>query len=128
MQMLMGKISNRLQRPNGLFQNHHGLLMVKRSFMPRSILNPDPRYCLIPLLDRIEIMSEEKTNDISEREMEVLRWLKEGKTNWEISMILKISERTVKYHVKNICAKLDAMNRTHAVVIAIDRGILGGNL
>lgn len=69
-------------------------------------------------------MSEEKTNDISEREMEVLRWLKEGKTNWEISMILKISERTVKYHVKNICAKLDAMNRTHAVVIAIDRGIL----
>lgn len=60
--------------------------------------------------------------------MEILRWLKEGKSNWEISMILKISERTVKYHVKNICAKLDAINRTRAVVVAMDRGILSRNL
>ncbi len=73
-------------------------------------------------------MIKDKAHDLSGREIEVLRWLKEGKSNWEISMILKISERTVKYHVKNICAKLDAINRTHAVVIAIDRGILSVNL
>ena len=64
-----------------------------------------------------------KTHDLSDREMEVLRWLKEGKSNWEISMILKISERTVKFHVKNICTKLDVINRTHAVVVAMERGI-----
>lgn len=68
-------------------------------------------------------MTEEKTHDLSDREIEVLRWLKEGKSNWEISMILKISERTVKFHVKNICTKLDVINRTHAVVVAMERGI-----
>lgn len=56
---------------------------------------------------------------LSEREKEVLRWLTTGKTSWEIAQILLISERTVNYHVQNIIRKLDAVNRAHAVAIAI---------
>ncbi len=61
---------------------------------------------------------------LSVREVEVLRWIKEGKTNWEISIILNISERTVKFHVHNISIKLNAVNKSHAIAIAMDRGIL----
>ncbi|WP_447973005.1 LuxR family transcriptional regulator [Nitrospira sp. Kam-Ns4a] len=42
---------------------------------------------------------------LTKREREVLEWMKEGKTNWEIGRILGISERTVRFHVGNIlCA------------------------
>lgn len=53
------------------------------------------------------------------REKEVLNWLKLGKTNWEISVILQISERTAKFHVGNIMKKLNAVTRGHAVAKAI---------
>jgi LuxR family quorum sensing-dependent transcriptional regulator len=52
-------------------------------------------------------------------EREVLRWTAEGKSTWEISVILEISEATVFWRIKNAVAKLDAMNRTHAVIKAI---------
>jgi len=61
---------------------------------------------------------------ISGREMDVLRWLKVGKTSWEISKILEISENTVNFHIKNIKRKLNATNRQHAVAIAIANSII----
>jgi len=61
---------------------------------------------------------------LSVREMEVLEWMKEGKTNWEISVILNISERTVKFHVQNIEKKLNAVNKAHAIAIAMDNGLV----
>lgn len=61
---------------------------------------------------------------LSQREIEVLKWIKDGKTNWEISVILAVSERTVKFHLNNIMAKLEASNRTHAVAIAAWKGLL----
>ncbi|MBI5454100.1 MAG: autoinducer binding domain-containing protein [Deltaproteobacteria bacterium] len=61
---------------------------------------------------------------LSEREKEVLVWMKEGKTNWEISTILRISERTVKFHVQNIERKLNAVNKAHAIAIAFDSGLV----
>lgn len=57
---------------------------------------------------------------LTEREVETLRWIKEGKTNWEISMILNISERTVKFHVDNIKEKLGAVSKSHAVAILME--------
>ncbi|MCR4288189.1 MAG: LuxR C-terminal-related transcriptional regulator, partial [Deltaproteobacteria bacterium] len=54
-----------------------------------------------------------RRQSLSEREKEVLNWMKAGKTNWEISVILNISERTVKFHVQNIERKLDAVNKAH---------------
>jgi len=61
---------------------------------------------------------------LSLREKEVLTWLKKGKTSWDISIILCISERTVNFHIKNIMEKLDAVSRTHAVVKAIEKGLI----
>ena len=54
------------------------------------------------------------------REAEVLHWLKEGKTNWEISAILGNSEKTVGKHLENIFHKLNVENRTAAVRMAME--------
>ncbi|MEW6586704.1 MAG: LuxR C-terminal-related transcriptional regulator [Nitrospirota bacterium] len=65
---------------------------------------------------------EKPTSDaphISSREREILQWLMQGKSTWDISPILHISERTVKFHIDNVMKKLDAVNRTHAVAIAL---------
>jgi len=56
---------------------------------------------------------------LTEREREVLKWTGEGKSSWEIGVILSISERTVKYHINNIKSKLNAVNRAHAVAKAL---------
>lgn len=63
-------------------------------------------------------------NALSPRELSVLNWIKNGKTNWEISRILGLSERTVRFHVENIFAKLDVSSRTHAVALAVENGLL----
>lgn len=60
---------------------------------------------------------------LSPREREVLMWLRCGKTSWAISLILRISERTVNYHVNNIMRKLDVSNRMQAVSVAYDGDI-----
>ncbi len=61
---------------------------------------------------------------LSLRELEVLRWMREGKSNWEVSRILRVSEATVKFHVKNIRDKLQASNRSHAIALAMEQGAL----
>ena len=58
------------------------------------------------------------------REIEVLRLIATGNTNKEIGARLFIGEDTVKRHVTNILGKLDANDRTHAVTIALKRGII----
>ncbi|HEY6349894.1 MAG TPA: LuxR C-terminal-related transcriptional regulator [Candidatus Angelobacter sp.] len=65
-----------------------------------------------------------KRSPLSERETEVLSWVMAGKTNWEISVILNISERTVKFHIQNVMMKLEASSRAHAVAIALGRGLI----
>lgn len=67
---------------------------------------------------------EKKDVTLSIREKEVLDWLKEGKTSWDISAILKISERTVNFHVTNILRKLQVVNRAQAVAVAIRSGLV----
>jgi DNA-binding NarL/FixJ family response regulator len=61
---------------------------------------------------------------LSEREIEVLRCVAAGKSNKLIAVELAISEGTVKSHMKSILPKLEASDRTHAVMIALRRGIL----
>lgn len=62
---------------------------------------------------------------LTDRELEVLRWIGAGKSSWETGMILRVSERTVNFHTKNILRKLDAVNRPQAVAIALKLGLLG---
>jgi DNA-binding NarL/FixJ family response regulator len=61
---------------------------------------------------------------LSDREIEVLRCVAAGKSNKLIAVELAISEGTVKSHMKSILPKLEASDRTHAVMIALRRGIL----
>jgi DNA-binding NarL/FixJ family response regulator len=61
---------------------------------------------------------------LSEREVAVLRLVAEGKANKEVAHALSLSEETVKAHLKNIFAKLDVGDRTHAVTVAARRGII----
>ncbi len=61
---------------------------------------------------------------LSPRELTVLRWMKEGKTNWEIAQILGLSERTVRFHVGGIFEKLDVTSRTQAVARALGAGLI----
>lgn len=65
-----------------------------------------------------------KTPKLSNRELEIMRWVKEGKTNWEISQILNISERTVKSHFTNIYRKYNVYNRTGALSHAVKYGLV----
>jgi DNA-binding NarL/FixJ family response regulator len=61
---------------------------------------------------------------ITARELLVLRGISEGASNRRIGAKLNITEHTVKGHLKNILSKLNASDRTHAVMIALKRGIL----
>lgn len=60
---------------------------------------------------------------LSPREIEVLKRVATGNSNKEIANALDISEETVKTHMKRVLEKLDAKDRTHAVTIALKRGI-----
>lgn len=61
---------------------------------------------------------------LTSRELEVLKWIEQGKSTWDVSMILNRSERVVKWHINNVMRKLSALNRTHAVAIALRHGII----
>jgi DNA-binding NarL/FixJ family response regulator len=72
-------------------------------------------------------VSQEQTSESTElttRELEVLRLMAEGLQNKEIAAALVISERTVKFHVSSILGKLGAGNRTEAVRLAAQQGIV----
>jgi DNA-binding NarL/FixJ family response regulator len=75
------------------------------------------------LLERIE-QGAAHPNDLTSRELEVLALLARGLKNAEIADELFISERTVKFHVSSILAKLGAENRTEATRIAVRRGLI----
>ena len=62
--------------------------------------------------------------DLTPREIDVLRHVAGGNRNWEIAEKLFISEETVKVHIKHIMEKLGAHDRTQAVAIALRRGII----
>lgn len=66
----------------------------------------------------------ENEPSLSQREIDVLTWVSQGKSNWEAAKILGISENTVKFHVSNICKKLDVTRRGQAVAKAIQLGII----
>jgi two-component system, NarL family, response regulator len=61
---------------------------------------------------------------LSNREVEVVRLIAKGMRNKEIALALSLSEETIKVHIKRILAKLNATDRTAAVSIALERGII----
>lgn len=73
---------------------------------------------------RVLDQKKEPASPLTPKECEVLEWFKEGKSSWDTSMILNCSKRVVDFHAKNIMAKLEAVNRTHAVVKALEQRII----
>jgi DNA-binding NarL/FixJ family response regulator len=63
-------------------------------------------------------------DDLTTRELDVLRLIRDGYRNKQIADQLTIAETTVNFHIKNLVSKLRANDRTHAVTIAIRRGLL----
>lgn len=61
---------------------------------------------------------------LTRREAEVLRWIAEGKSNWEIARLVEITEHGVSYHVRNILLKFDVGSRHRAVARAHVFGLL----
>jgi DNA-binding NarL/FixJ family response regulator len=62
--------------------------------------------------------------DLTTRELDVLRLIRDGFRNKQIADKLAIAETTVNFHIKNLVDKLGANDRTHAVTIAVRRGLL----
>jgi DNA-binding NarL/FixJ family response regulator len=63
-------------------------------------------------------------DELTARELDVLRLIRDGFRNKQIADQLSISENTVNFHIKNLVDKLQANDRTHAVTIALRRGLL----
>ncbi len=78
----------------------------------------------IPPEIAVEMAEHHSDDALSEREIEVLRLVAAGSANKMVADRLAISEETVKAHMRNILSKLGAKDRTHAVTIALKRGIM----
>ncbi len=97
----------------------------------KSLLMNDNSKCVIKMFASIInekllcfIANEKSKPILTARETEILHFASKGKTNWEISKILGISEDTIKVHIKNCITKLNAVSKTHAIVKAISTGNL----
>lgn len=78
----------------------------------------------IPPEIAVEMAEHHADDALTDREMDVLRQVASGNANKIIADNLKISEETVKAHMRKILSKLGANDRTHAVAIALKRGII----
>ena len=92
------------------------ILSVMRSVHERGRFMPTQVAALIA-----EHLGEEQ---LTPRELEVLRLIRDGRRNKQIADKLCIAETTVNFHIKNLVDKLQANDRTHAVTIAVRRGLL----
>ena len=87
----------------------------------KSSLSIIARHALETILRFLLRTNQPPRSRLSAREREVLQWIAEGKTAWEVSRILSLSEHTVLTHQRNAKQKLGATNTVHAVVKAFLR-------
>jgi DNA-binding NarL/FixJ family response regulator len=78
----------------------------------------------IPAEIAVEMAQHHSDDALTGREIEVLREVAAGNANKMVAQLLHISEETVKAHMRSILSKLGANDRTHAVTIAVKRGII----
>jgi DNA-binding CsgD family transcriptional regulator len=85
---------------------------------------PHLHQALVRVVAPLDHLPEAAQVKLSPREREVLLWIKEGKTTSEISSTLSISERTVKFHVRNTLRKVRASTRAQAVAVSLEKGLI----
>lgn len=104
-----------------------------RGFLLKGMLRKDLRNTIRTVHSGKRVLPPEIAMDLAQhagerplsaREVEVLKTAARGNSNREIALLLHVSEDTVKAHMKSILAKLEAKDRTHAVMLALKRGIL----
>lgn len=78
----------------------------------------------IPAEIAVEMAQHHSDDQLTEREIQVLREVAAGNANKMVAQLLHVSEETIKAHMKSILSKLGANDRTHAVTIAVKRGII----
>jgi len=78
----------------------------------------------IPPEIAVEMAEHHSDDALTLRELEVLREVAAGNANKRVAQLLNVSEETIKAHMKSILSKLSANDRTHAVTIAVRRGII----
>ena len=78
----------------------------------------------VPVAVALELAGHQAENELSARELDVLRLVALGSSNKRVGQLLSVTEDTVKAHMKAILAKLGASDRTHAVTLAMRRGII----
>ena len=86
-------------------------MIAGETFVPASVM-----------ADKGETEETAFTKQLSQRERQVLQGLCQGRSNKEIARDLDLQEVTIKLHVRTLCKKLNAKNRTHAAMIAKDAG------
>ena len=79
----------------------------------------------IPPEIAVEMAEHHADDALTKREIQVLQEVAAGNANKAVALHLNVSEETVKAHMKSILSKLGANDRTHAVTIALKRGIIG---
>ncbi len=94
---------------------------IRSTYNGQSILQPEVTGKLMNQFKKPASLPHET---LTEREMEILLLMSEGKTNQEIADELFISIKTVKVHVSNILAKLDVQDRTQAVIYAFKNDLV----
>jgi DNA-binding CsgD family transcriptional regulator len=94
----------------------------KRDTAILRLVGPHLHQALSRVYDKVRSQNENIL--LSTREKEVLEWLKQGKSSWDMSVILGISERTVNFHVHNIMRKLNATNRPQIIAVAAGLGLI----
>jgi DNA-binding CsgD family transcriptional regulator len=110
-----------------------GSMETIQFFLGWSKANGDPRtrmvveYAVPFLAEAYRRILDGRKNQaahLTPREIEVLHWLKEGKSSWEISLILHCSRRVVDFHVENIKKKLHSASRAQAIAAAMHQGLI----
>ncbi len=96
---------------------------VRSAFVGRTTYDPEAMRVLAD-----GIMHRSNRQQLTSREMEVLRLIAQGKSNQEIGDVLYIGLKTVKTHVSSILAKLNLNDRTQAAVYAIREGLIDEDL
>ncbi len=97
---------------------------VRKAARGESVLHPRVASRVVQELQGRKRDTPNLFTDLSDRELDVLRLIADGRSNAEIADILVISEKTVKSHVSNILGKLHIMDRTQAAVFAWQQGLV----
>lgn len=104
--------------------------LTARHFYLLKLLTPHLHVVLARVVSNLPANARKhapQPSPLTAREREVLEWLCKGKTNWEISQVMSISEATVKNHVHHILTRLRVNTRAEAVAKAINLGLVRAN-